>query len=240
MSFIKIEEGICYYPFDDKYLRPNLFYIRGEGKSLAVDAGNSRKHRLEFFEEIKKQDLKEPDIIVLTHCHWDHTLGLDGFEGRSISTEQSKNRLAEFRNFSWTKDSLKEITKQGFMSKFSYLYMRKVYRNDPIHIPDIGESYKGRKKLDVGGKIVELIQTETPHCEDSTIVLIPDQKIVIIGDGDYPSYKNNVEFYDKERTLSFCKTVESLPFEYYCGSHKRPLNRIDGLKQLELLRKKAE
>ncbi|MDO5649877.1 MAG: MBL fold metallo-hydrolase [Gallicola sp.] len=240
MSLIKIEEGTYYYPFDDRYLRPSLFYIQGSRKSLAVDAGNSKMHREDFFKELQKNRLREPDIIVLTHCHWDHTLGLHDYKGLSFATRQSKDRLAEFKEYTWTKDSLIEMTKKGFMSKFSYLFMRKVYRNHPIVIPEIQEVYGEKMDIDLGGRTVRLIKTKTPHCEDATILWMPEEKIVIVGDGDYPSYKNNIEFYDTERTVSFCDRIEKLPFEYYCGSHKRPLNRKEGLRTLEELRKKTE
>lgn len=240
MSLIEITKDIYYYPFDDKYLRPNLFYIRGDKKSIAVDAGNSKMHRNDFFEELEKFKFDEPEAIVLTHCHWDHTLGLDGYQGQSIATRISKERLAEFHEYSWCKDNLKEITKKGFMTKFSYLFMRKVYRNDPIIIPVISESYTDHKRIDLGNFEVHLIQMKNPHSENSTVIWIPERKVVIIGDSDYPSYRNNVAFYDKEKTLAFCEEIESLPFEYYCGSHIEPLNRTEGLEKLEELRTQVE
>lgn len=240
MSLIEITKDIYYYPFDDKYLRPNLFYIRGDKKSIAVDAGNSKMHRNDFFEELEKFKFDEPEAIVLTHCHWDHTLGLDGYQGQSIATRISKERLAEFRDYSWSKDNLKEITKKGFMTKFSYLYMRKVYRNNPIIIPEIKSSYENEKVFDLGNLRVHLLETKNPHSEDSTVIWIPERKVVIIGDSDYPSYKDNAAFFDQEKTVTYCEELEKLPFEYYCGSHIEPLNRTEGLKKLEELRKQVE
>lgn len=240
MSLIEITKDIYYYPFDDKYLRPNLFYIRGDKKSIAVDAGNSKMHRNDFFEELEKFKFDEPEAIVLTHCHWDHTLGLHDYTGDSIATKISKERLAEFQNYSWSKDNLKEITKKGFMTKFSYLFMRKVYRNDPIIIPEIRIGFEKQKVIDLGNLQVYLKETKNPHSEDSTVVWIPERKVVIIGDSDYPSYSDNVAFFDKEKTLSYCREIEELPFEYYCGSHIEPLNRREAMEKLQELRNQAE
>ena len=50
-----------------------LGYIRGERYSLAVDAGNSRRHVEKFYAALDAAELRRPDFTVLTHWHWDHT-----------------------------------------------------------------------------------------------------------------------------------------------------------------------
>lgn len=79
-----------------------------------------------------------------------------------FATRESKDRLAEFKEYTWTKDSLIEMTKKGFMSKFTYLFMRKVYRNHPIVIPEIKEVYGKELDIDLGGRTVRLIKTKHP------------------------------------------------------------------------------
>ena len=47
-----------------------LGYIRGERYSLAVDAGNSRRHVEKFYAALDAAELRRPDFTVLTHWHW--------------------------------------------------------------------------------------------------------------------------------------------------------------------------
>lgn len=54
-----------------------LGYIRGERYSLAVDAGNSRRHVEKFYAALDAAELRRPDFTVLTHWHWDHTFVFD-------------------------------------------------------------------------------------------------------------------------------------------------------------------
>lgn len=239
MSLIKLEEGVYYYPYDDRYLRPNLFYIKGEKKSWAIDGGNTEEHRLDFFQAIEDEGFPLPEKIILTHCHWDHSFGVKGFAGEVISTLESKLRLDNFRKYEWNKKSLLEMTKKGYMSKFSYLFMRKVYREKEIHIPKVDRIYKDRHGEDLGGIHLEIIKTMNPHCEDSFLLWIPERGVLIIGDADYPSYENNVAHYDFKKTMAFCDLVEGIPFEIYCGSHKDPINRKEALVNLMDLRKNA-
>lgn len=58
-----------------------LGYIRGERYSLAVDAGNSRRHVEKFYAALDAAELRRPDFTVLTHWHWDHTFGLHAVDG---------------------------------------------------------------------------------------------------------------------------------------------------------------
>ena len=64
-----------------------LGYIRGERYSLAVDAGNSRRHVEKFYAALDAAELRRPDFTVLTHWHWDHTFGLHAVDGAAIACE---------------------------------------------------------------------------------------------------------------------------------------------------------
>ncbi len=87
MKLINVTDRIWYYPFEKERDRPILGYIKGENWSLAVDAGHSEAHTMEFYSALKEADLPLPKLTVLTHWHWDHTFGMHSVNGRGRSNQ---------------------------------------------------------------------------------------------------------------------------------------------------------
>lgn len=54
--------------------RPILGMVVGNNKTLMIDAGNSEDHANYFIQKTLKQENVTPDMVVLTHWHWDHIL----------------------------------------------------------------------------------------------------------------------------------------------------------------------
>ena len=74
-----------------------LGYIRGERYSLAVDAGNSRRHGEKFYAALDAAELRRPDFTVLTHWHWDHTFGMHHIHGLSAAHMKTNEMLEQER-----------------------------------------------------------------------------------------------------------------------------------------------
>lgn len=76
MGLNKLTDRIYYLPHDPEVDRPMLAYVKGDKRSLAIDAGYSASHVNDFYEALKANDFVEPDVTVITHWHYDHTFGL--------------------------------------------------------------------------------------------------------------------------------------------------------------------
>lgn len=81
-----------------------LGYIRGERYSLAVDAGNSRRHVEKFYAALDAAELRRPDFTVLTHWHWDHTFGLHAVDGAAIACEATNEMLCRASRWKWSEE----------------------------------------------------------------------------------------------------------------------------------------
>jgi metal-dependent hydrolase (beta-lactamase superfamily II) len=97
MKLIKVTDRIWYYPFEKERDRPILGYIKGDNWSLAVDAGHSEAHTMEFYSALKEADLPLPELTVLTHWHWDHTFGMHSVNGLCISNQLTESHLKYFK-----------------------------------------------------------------------------------------------------------------------------------------------
>ncbi len=75
--------------------RPILAVVRGEKHQLMIDAGNSSAHAALFLEEMKTHNLGSPDLLALTHWHWDHIFGMKYLGLPSIATKQTITHMKE-------------------------------------------------------------------------------------------------------------------------------------------------
>ncbi|MGN0387683.1 MAG: MBL fold metallo-hydrolase [Suilimivivens sp.] len=108
MELIKLSERIYMLPFVRETDRPNLFYIKGDNYSVAVDAGNSAAHVQEFYVQLAKHGLEMPRYTIITHWHWDHTFGLHAICGKSIATVKTNEKLRQVMKWEWTKEKMRE------------------------------------------------------------------------------------------------------------------------------------
>ena len=238
MELKALTKDVFYLPFNESFLRPNLFYIKGKDKGLGIDAGNSPMHRKDFFKAIENRGFPLPETIVLTHCHWDHSCGVAGFEGQVLATEESKKCLQAYEGQVWDKKGLLERKKSKELSRYSYLFMRKEYRDKVIYPGRVDNTYTGSLEMDLGEKIVNLIEVVTPHSEKSTLVWIPEDQVLIVGDADHPDYDGYEENYEGRKTKLFLQTLEKIPFQYYCPAHLDPMDRQEARARLEEIRGK--
>ena len=74
MELIRFTDRIFYLPHEEKTDRPLLAYIKGDKFSLAIDAGNSADHVNKFYKSLEAENLKKPEVTIITHWHWDHPL----------------------------------------------------------------------------------------------------------------------------------------------------------------------
>lgn len=95
MKLRKITDHVYFLPPDDVKDRPMLGYVHGDKFALAIDGGFSPDQVDGFYDELEANGLKEPDYTVLTHWHWDHTLGLGAVSGHVICEERTDELIQE-------------------------------------------------------------------------------------------------------------------------------------------------
>ena len=171
----RLTDRIWLYPMEEERDRPNLGYVRGDHWSLAIDAGHSEAHTREFYKALEENGLPLPELTVLTHWHWDHTFGMHAVYGLCVANDRTKRYLQDFRG---------RIEREG--TEF-FLDMDERIRNEyagnrPVIVtaPDI--VFHDSLMLDAGNCPVRIFQAEAPHTDDSTLVEIPGERALFVGD----------------------------------------------------------
>ena len=215
MNLNRLTERVWVYPYEERRDRPNLSYIRGDNWSLAVDAGHSKEHTREFYRALEEEGLPLPQLTVITHWHWDHTFGMHAVHGLCLANERTNQYLDAFR---------RRLEAEG--TEF-FLEMDERIRNEyedgkPVIVTLADLVFRGEILLDAGNCPIRVFQAEAPHTDDSTLIEIPGEKLLILGDctgGAFPEWTVDQTLADK-----LAQTVREINPEICLPGHWTPLS----------------
>ncbi len=210
MKLFKLNDRIYYSEYEDLRDRPTIGYIKGDNYSIAIDAGHSKEHLDEFYDALKENNLPLPMLTVITHWHWDHSFAMHAINGLSIANKRTNEYLLDF------------INKRSKENDLKFLYLDpsialEYKDNKEIIVVPADIIYEKELILNPGGIEVKLFEAISPHTDDSTLVLLPKEKILFFGDalsGVFPTW-----IADDELKRQFRETIESLDVEYCIGGH---------------------
>ena len=216
MKLTRLTERIWYYPMEKERDRPILGYIRGDRWSMAVDAGHSEAHTAEFYAALTDAGLPLPRLTVLTHWHWDHSFGLHAVSGLSLANSQTNRYLRNFRD---------RIAREGPEVFFAlHESIRLEYgEGRPVKIVPADMEFTGEIKLDAGGCPVRVFQAAAPHTDDSTLIEVPGERVLFLGDasgGVFPTWEK-----DPELNRRLVETVSASDAHWYLDSHWIPVTK---------------
>jgi glyoxylase-like metal-dependent hydrolase (beta-lactamase superfamily II) len=215
MKLERLTERIWVCPYEEERDRPNLSYIRGDRWSLAVDAGHSEDHTREFYRALEDACLPLPELTVLTHWHWDHTFGMHSVHRLCAANARTNRYLADFR------DRLKTQGKDFFLEMHESI-RREYADGKPVIVTLADIVFSGEMKLDAGNCPIRIFQAEAPHTDDSTLVEVPGEKALILGDstgGTFPDWK-----FDTVLAGRLAETVRKLSPDVCLPGHWTPLS----------------
>lgn len=240
MEFRQLTDGIYYSMFDKEADRPVLGYVKGQKYSFMVDAGNSKSHVESFYEALDKEGLKRPDMIAVTHWHWDHTFGLHAAAGITIAHEKTNAKLEEMAEWKWTDSEMKKRLEEKVEIEFADTCIRKEYPLlSEIRVVTSDLSFNDVMKIDLGGVFAELHHVPSPHSEDCVCVFIPEERVLFIGDGVGVDYYNNC-FLDKSKLRSLITAVEGFDFDICVMGHAEPMSKQNILNIMHSLLSRKE
>ncbi|MBR6186298.1 MAG: MBL fold metallo-hydrolase [Clostridia bacterium] len=216
--------GRCWvYPYEEERDRPNLCYIRGDKWSLSVDAGHSAGHVREYYRALEEAGLPLPKLTVLTHWHWDHTFGMHAAHGLCLANERTNQYLMHFR------DRLeKEGT--GFFLAIAESIRREYAPGGPVVVVPADLVFRGEMRLDAGNCPIRVFQADAPHTDDSTLIEVPGENVLILGDADCDTFSEGIK--DPALCRSLAETVRTVQPEICLLGHWTPLSADEVIQDL--------
>ncbi len=220
MGLQQLNDRFYYLPHDTSNDRPILGYVRGDNFSIAIDAGNSKKHVDLFYSELDKHHLPRPTVTLITHWHWDHTFGMHAIDGLSIACRKTNEILSKVQQWKWDEESRQQRLKTGEEIQFCDKFMRVEYEDaSDINVCLSDIEFEERLSIDCGGIDVIAQKIDSPHEDDCVLISIPSLKILFVADSDCGDFYRLGGAYDKDKLAKFIDMIESIDFEHYVLGH---------------------
>ncbi|MEH0819782.1 MULTISPECIES: MBL fold metallo-hydrolase [unclassified Micromonospora] len=195
--------------------------ITDERGSVLVDAGHSPGHAREIRAAVTAAGLPEPRWLVYTHHHWDHVWGACAWPGVQIVGHLAGERLL----------------RAEAARPWSHRYLREQVRAEPR----LGPSFRARAlAMDSWDGFAVLPPTRTftdelelptgvrlrhvggRHAPDSTVVLVPDSAVMLLGDCFYPPPAHLRQEGDGP-DLALVRRLLDDRYHWYVSSHADPM-----------------
>ena len=203
-TFFKMSENIKVLGSPN---RSNIGVVTGTKNSLLVDSGQNEEH-LNILSSF--HDLKNLNYTVLTHFHQDHTLGLAYLKSEGIGHHNIFKNLLDFKSQDYTDEGIKKQIEEGKISKGMLDWYRREYPDRSklqVRLPTI--TYEQRMGIDLGNCEVELTQCECDHTNDTSIVYVPQEEALFLGDCLSPSSKQTFDTKIFKSMLAYLLSFDS-------------------------------
>ncbi|WP_114571475.1 MBL fold metallo-hydrolase [Exiguobacterium flavidum] len=240
-TFKRLTERFWYQTPVSSTDRPVLAVVQGDERTLMIDAGNSKRHAELFLKEVKDAGIRNPDLLALTHWHWDHVFGLAHLDMPSIATGKTREEIAVMADYAWTDAALAERIKQGIEIKFCADAIKEEFGDDrdiAVALPAI--TFDGRLVIDLGGVTCVLQQVEGDHSPGCAVIHIPEERILFLGDAFYADIFAPKPNYTVERTRQLLQTLEQFDADHYVLSHGGPITKAEYAEEAKLLLRGAD
>lgn len=217
----QISESIYYLSNQNDKERPTLGLVCGDKYSLVVDAGNSVQHARDFLYEIEKLNVPPVKYVVITHAHWDHFLGMNEYGATIIMNSLTNQKMNDWRNYSYDDHSLQEYVDS---MKMTTLCMETIQHEIPdrdtfqLSHPDI--VFEESLHVDLGNKVCILETIRSTHTDDSTIVYIPDEKVIFLGDSAYNTTTNSLYHIKQDKLLPMIEDIQQYDAVHFLLGHE--------------------
>ncbi len=223
-----LTKNIYYMPHRVDTDRPSIGLICGKKSSLVVDSGNSPNHAKEFLKEIKQLNVPPLKYLVLTHYHWDHTFGIKDMDLITIAHERTRQELAGMKKLNWDDISLEEHVKDNIISQnCSRCIKEEIKDREKIQLGDVDIAFKNSMEIDLGDLRCNIFAVGGTHTDDSTVVYIPKDKVMFLGDCIYGRRFNGLYGYDKQILFAMMDKIDEYDVDYYIISHETIWMRKD-------------
>lgn len=226
----RLTEHIVYLPHGEETDRPVLGLVYGKNAALMVDAGNSAAHAGLFLKELEKTGLPKPGYAAVTHWHWDHVFGLAtvaaNANATTIAHEKTREKLAWMQTLQWDDASLDQRVREGTEIEFCSSHIKKEMpgqRSPEIVLPDI--AFRERIEVDLGNITCIIQRVGGDHAPDSSVIYVPQEKVLFTGDCIYPDLYSEPNVYTMETFAALVERLFAFGAEWFVDSHKEPLTR---------------
>ena len=240
-QFKQLTDRIWYQTPVSETDRPIVAVITGDERNLVIDAGNSSRHAALFVDEMEQQGLGKPDLVALTHWHWDHVFGMKQMAVPTIATHRTVDEMRKMMDYDWSDEALAERIRQGIEIPFCADAIKLEFgmrRDIELILPTI--RFAGQLEVDLGGVQCLLRQVENDHSPGSALVFVPQDRVLFLGDAMYADIFSAKWNYTVEQTTRLLDVIAEYDADYYVWSHGEAMPKDEFEQEVHALRQIIE
>lgn len=202
---------------------PNRSNIGLINNKVLVDSGQNEEHITilnDYF------DTKNVDFTILTHFHHDHTLGLAYLNCIGIAQKNMIQNLLDYKALDHSDEGIKKQIKEGKIpSGMLEWYTREYPDRSKLQVTLPTITYKESMDINFGNCVVELTHIDCDHTNDATIVYVPSEEALFLGDCLSPSNKSTISIPTFRKMLEYLLAFDS---NIMVEGHGPPLGNREG------------
>lgn len=234
----RITDNILYLPHYEVTDRPVLGAVSGKERTLVIDTGASPAHARLFLNLLSEEDIARPELAVITHWHWDHWFGTAEMNLLTLGHLETQRIIREMTTLDWSDAALEKRVFDGIEIEFCRDCMVQELSEQEresmvLKAPDIG--FEKSVIIDLGGITAVVEHVGGDHAHDSSVIYIPEERVLFIGDCVYSDLYNG-ETFTKKTLLELLDRLMTYGAEWYVDSHKEPLTREQMLRRCQLIK----
>ncbi|RLL42678.1 MBL fold metallo-hydrolase [Oceanobacillus piezotolerans] len=219
----KLTDKVYYMPHYSETDRPALGLICGDSFSLIVDSGNSPGHAQDFLNLAEEMEISPIKGVILTHWHWDHVFGIKTMGQFTISHEKTKEKIEYMKTLKWDDASLDQRVETGEEIDFCRNMIKlEMPERDHLELQAPDLTFNNKLEIDLGDITCVVEHVGGVHADDSSIVYIPEEKVMFLGDCVYQDFYSGEWSYDLEEFNTLLNKIEKYDAEYYVTGHQHP------------------
>lgn len=200
--------------------RPCLGYVQGDRYALMIDAGNSPAHHRLFLDEATATGLPVPSAIAITHSHWDHTYGMCAAHAPTLANSRTQQQLHRMSRWTWTLPAMEERLRTHEDILFCHECILKEYPDlSAIRVVPATVTYDASLTLDLGGVQALLIRLDNSHAEDCSVVFIPEEKVLFLGDITCDDLHHQPPCIHRARLEKLRRSLADMDFAFAVDGH---------------------
>lgn len=186
-----------------------IYLIRGDKKCCLIDSGTKDSAK-RIVQALKSEGVFPPDMLILTHSHWDHTQGVPTFcreaekMGKKIAVMASEKAISNLNDQSWN---------IVFDEKHNYENLTGV------------EPLKEGQVVDLGGIELEIMDF-SGHCDDDIALYDKKNKTIFLGDSLGYKFRHTLffppfmpPFWNRDGFYSAAEKLKQLDYEKIFLAH---------------------
>ena len=233
MGLEQLTQHVFFLPHDAATDRPVLGYVRGQHYAVAIDAGNSKKHVLKFYDALTGAGFALPSLTAITHWHWDHTFGMHAVAGKTVLCGKTQQKLREVAQWGWGEEAMAQRLQTGQEIEFCDTNIRLEYPDrTAVKVVPGDVVFEGRLTLELGEVQCVLLEAPSPHTQDCTLVLVPQDKVLFVADADCEDFYHGA-VWQPARLAAYLDAIRALDFKYYVLGHAPYESKADAVARLE-------